>query len=598
MNNRAHDDDEPPDATEARPYPGAELALELPRLELDQLLGQLIERAQEVMATQGRLRGLLRATRSITADLTLPVVLRRIVEAARELIGADYSALGVIAPDGHLSQFVHTGMSEDAVAAIGHLPQGKGLLGALITNPAPIRLRRLGADSRSSGFPPGHPPMEDFLGVPIRVRDEVFGNLYLTGKRGPDGFTAEDEELAVALAAAAGAAIDNARLYETARSRGDWLRASATITRTLLAPPAPDEPSIDPLRLIAEAARDIAQADLVTVTLPPDTAADHGEDGADRWLRVHLAVGAGGPPLTGLRVPMTGTLAGKVFTRSEPVRVASPAERPDAVVASIGELEMGPVLAMPLLGSHRTHGVLTMARAAGQRDFSADDLEMASSFANQASIALELAEARLEQQRAEMVADRDRIAGELHDNVIQQLFGTGLALQGLAGAMQPGREQAQLLGAVAELDRTIAQLRASIFQLHHVERGGAGVRQRLLDAVSQAAIAMGFEPAVQLSGLLEGTLAEPLVEDLLAVLAEALSNVARHARARWATVEVDHTAGRLVVRVEDDGVGIGTACPRGGLRKLRLRAERRGGDLELLPRQPTGTSFCWSVPTT
>jgi transcriptional regulator with GAF, ATPase, and Fis domain len=185
---------------------------DLPRLELDQLLGQLIERAQEVIATQGRLRGLLHANQLIVGDLALPTVLRHIVEAARELVGARYVALGVISPDGGLAEFVHTGMPDDAVERIGHLPQGKGLLGALIEDPHPIRLRRITDDPRSTGFPPGHPPMSSFLGVPIRLRDEVFGNLYLSeSTRGE--FSAEDEDLMKALAATAAVAIENARLY-------------------------------------------------------------------------------------------------------------------------------------------------------------------------------------------------------------------------------------------------------------------------------------------------------------------------------------------------------------------------------------------------
>ena len=244
---------------------------DVPRLALDELLEQLMARAQEVVNTQGRLRGLLRANQMIGSDLALPVVLRRVVDAARELIGARYAALGVIAPDGHLSEFVHVGMPDEDVARIGHLPQGKGLLGALIDDPAPIRLDRLGDDERSSGFPPGHPPMDTFLGVPIRVRDEVFGNLYLTGStRG--AFTAEDEELAKALAATAGGAIDNARHYATARSRQQWLQATAAITRQMLNPervPAPRRGDYTrPLQLIAELSADLAAADLVTVVLP------------------------------------------------------------------------------------------------------------------------------------------------------------------------------------------------------------------------------------------------------------------------------------------------------------------------------------------
>ncbi len=245
---------------------------DLPRLELDQLLGQLVDRANEVMATQGRLRGLLRAIQLIIGDLDLPTVLRHIAEAARDLVGARYAAIGVIAPDGHLAQFVHTGMPDETVDRIGHLPQGKGLLGALIDDPRPIRLRRIADDVRSTGFPPGHPPMASFVGVPIRVRDEIFGNLYLAESTKGE-FTADDEELAKALAASAAAAIENARLYEAAQQRQDWLRATAAITHRLLS-----RDSGDPVQLIADTTREIADADLVTVVRPVDDPDDPDDD--------------------------------------------------------------------------------------------------------------------------------------------------------------------------------------------------------------------------------------------------------------------------------------------------------------------------------
>ncbi|MGH4007155.1 MAG: GAF domain-containing protein [Pseudonocardiaceae bacterium] len=225
------------------------------------------------MATQGRFRGLLRASQVIIVGLALPAVLRRIVEAAREWVGARYAALGVIGPDGGLAEFVHNGMPTEAVERIGHLPQGKGLLGALIEDPRPTRLRRIADDPRSSGFPPEHPPMGSFLGVPIRVRDEVFGNLYLSeGTKGE--FSAEDEELTKALAATAAAAIDNARLYEAARTRGQWLQASAAITRQLLSADAGADDH--PLQLIAEHSREVAGADLVTVVRPTGSGAEAG----------------------------------------------------------------------------------------------------------------------------------------------------------------------------------------------------------------------------------------------------------------------------------------------------------------------------------
>lgn len=319
---------------------------DLPRLELDALLGQLVERAQEVLSTQGRLRGLLRANQMILGDLALPVLLRRIAEAARDLVGARYAALGVIAADRHLAEFVHVGIPDDMIAQIGQLPQGKGLLGALIDDPQPIRLASLGDDPRSSGFPATHPRMDSFLGVPIRVRDEVFGNLYLAESTNGQ-FSAEDEDLATALAATAGVAIDNARLHEAAHSRHEWLRASATITRRLLSVDAAQSPdpesahdSVRPLRLIAESCREVARADLVTVVLP-------APDGAE--LRVEIAVGiAGADELPGLSVPLEGSLSGQVFTSGWPLRVSYPNEQPGLVSAASGGLDVGPVLVIPL----------------------------------------------------------------------------------------------------------------------------------------------------------------------------------------------------------------------------------------------------------
>jgi len=279
---------------------------DLPRLELDQLLTQLVERAHEVMAAQGRLRGLLRASQMVTRDLDLPAVLRRIVEAARELVGARYAALGVISPAGGLAEFVHTGMPADTAARIGHLPEGKGLLGALIQDPRPIRLRRIASDPRSVGFPPGHPPMNSFLGVPIRIRDEVFGNLYLSESTKGE-FSAEDEELTLALAATAAVAIENARLYESATSRGEWLQAVAAITRGVLS----TEPDAgESLELIARTSLRIARADLVTVVLP----------GGPEELVIEVAVGTGADGLAGTRVPITGTLSGQVFSTGTPLR--------------------------------------------------------------------------------------------------------------------------------------------------------------------------------------------------------------------------------------------------------------------------------------
>ena len=554
---------------------------DLPRLELDQLLAQLVERAHEVMATQGRLRGLLRASQMVTRDLTLPAVLRRIVEAARDLVGARYAALGVISPTGGLAEFVHSGMPEDAVARIGHLPEGKGLLGALIEDPRPIRLRRIASDQRSAGFPPGHPPMSSFLGVPIRIRDEVFGNLYLAEST-KGGFSDEDEELTLALAATAAVAIENARLYESATSRGEWLQAIAAITRGVLS--AEPEDAGDSLELIARTSLRIARADLVTVALP----------GGPDELLVEVAVGSGADGLAGTRLPMSGSLSGQVFSTGTPLRQsigdAGSAPRPD--------LDLGPVLAVPLHGSRRVHGVLWAARRRGRSAFGAEEVEMAAGFANQAALAIELAEARAEQQRAVMLDERERIAADLHDHVIQRLFAAGLSLQSTAGTLRAGEAADRILATVDDLDATIRQIRTSIFQLQQLPQTRApGLRARLLDVATDVTPVLGFEPAVRFSGVID-EVGHDIGEDVLAVVRESLSNVARHARAASAEVDVTATADRLTVDIRDDGIGIGSTDRRSGLDNLRRRADRRDGTCTVGPREPTGTWLSWSVPLT
>jgi signal transduction histidine kinase len=545
---------------------------DVPRPELD----QVAERAPAVAGVEGRLRGLLLANRVVAGDLDLPAVLRHTVDAARELLGARYAAVGVVGPGGRLVEFVHAGMSADEVRGIGDPPQGTGLIGAMRDAPEPIRLCHVADDARSSGFPVGHPPMDSFLGVPIRVRDGAAGSLYL-GESIHGSFSVEDEELAQAFAANAGVAIDNARAFDAARIRHAWLEASAAITRRLLSAEGCRD---GPLELIAEHSREIADADLVTIALPD----------ADGDLRTVVAVGNGADGLPAAALPPQGPAAGTVFATGTPLRVDGPATATD-------DEADGPTLMMPLLGPQRTHGVLTAARRPGRPAFTAEDLDMAAGFAAHAAIALELAEARAEQQRAAMLDDRERIAADLHDHVIQRLFATGLSLQSVAATLGPGPGTDRVLGTVRDLDDTISQIRTTIFDLHRVSATApVGVRARVLAVIADVAPAMAFRPAVLFSGLLEGVLDDDVVADLLAVLREALTNVARHAHAH--TGEVRLTAGpdRLTLEVTDDGVGVAPAGRRSGIANLARRAEHRGGTLRLCPREPRGTRLSWSVP--
>jgi signal transduction histidine kinase len=564
-----------PDA-DARQYPDA------PRLELDQLLGQLVERAQDVIGTQDRLRGLLRAHRVIVSDLTLPAVLRRIVEAARELVRARYAALGVLGPDGGLEQFIHVGFEDDTVSSIGHLPDGKGLLGALIDDPRPIRLAHIGADHRSVGFPEHHPPMGSFLGVPIRVRDEIYGNLYLTESEGGE-FSAEDEDLVSALAAAAATAIENARLYAASRRRQDWLQASTEITRQLLTTEGEQ-----PLRLIARQLREMADADVVTVVRPmPD---------GERFV-AEVAVGLGADELVGQSYPKVGTLSGLAIRTGRPVLVGDVRQERDYTVHISEVVPVGPVMAIPLVGAQETgRGALVAARLHSRRQFDDFDLDMAMTFANHAAVALELADARSDQQRMALLEDRDRIARDLHDHVIQRLFAAGLTVQSVASGLGGGGHEASRLdNVVDDIDETIRQIRTSIFEL----RGALGldrpaVRTQVVDLIDDMTEPLGFRPHLHFTGPIDAVVTESIGDDVIAVVREALTNIVRHAGASQAELAIAATSTHLTLDVIDNGVGIGDEQRRSGLANLRERARRHGG--ELATPEHEGTHLRWTIP--
>ncbi len=555
-----------------------------PKLELDELIDQLMDRAQGVKHAQGRLRTLLKAIELVTGDLSLEAVLKHVVEAACALADARYGALGVIAPDRTLERFIHHGLDDASVARIEHLPRGLGLLGALIADPHPIRLEHLGEDARSAGFPPRHPPMESFLGVPIRVRGEVFGNLYLTESR-RQAFSAEDEELVGALATAAGTAISNARLYDESRRQQRWLAASAEIGSQLLA--ADGE---DPLRTIARRASDIADADFVSVGLLTEGQSE---------IVIEVAVGEAAHTLLGQRFALADSLAGQAIVTGNPVMIRDAAEGVPAVAPLLGSMELGPVLVIPLQGSHELLGVLSLARRRGRSTFSAADMDMATAFADHASLALELAAARADQQRMVLLEDRDRIARDLHDHVIQELFAIGLSLQGAATLADTKAPLAERLHAeVANIDRTIRRIRTSIFELNGSATQADGMRAQVLGIAAELAPALGFSPSVAFSGPVDSTLGGSLADDVLACVREALTNVAKHASASSADVDLSVNADEVTLTIDDNGVGLGQSTRYSGLANLLARAQRRGGSLVVTPSARGGVAMHWKAPVT
>jgi signal transduction histidine kinase len=549
---------------------------DVPRLELEQLLVQLVDRAGDVLATQGRLRGLLRANALVARDLSLPVLLRQIVSAARDLLGARYAALGVLGRDGELEQFVHVGMDDAQVAAIGDLPRGRGVLGLLIRAPDPIRLASLSAHPAAAGFPPGHPPMGSFLGVPVRIGEEVFGNLYLTERTAGGEFSADDEELAIALAAAAGAAIANARRYAESEQRRRWLDASAQLTPLLLADNRERSHA-----LISRHAAAAADADFAVLTVPGDP----GEV---------IVTGAAGPLAAGLlsrTAPLAGSLAGQVISSGKPSLVTG--DRLQAAAAALGA-GIGPLIAVPLAAGERVLGALLLGRTAARAGLTETDLGMAASFAAHAAVAMELARARADQVRLAQAEDHERIAGDLHDHVIQELFALGMKLQGHAARSDPAAA-ARVNGYIDTLDEVIKKIRASIFGLQQPSQAPIGLQARVLEIIDEHAPQLGFTAGASFAGAPGPGLDETLAHDILAVTREALSNCARHAHATAVTVALTVQDGLITLDISDNGRGLDAPARSSGLASMRRRAENNGGNLQITSPPGGGTRLTWTA---
>jgi signal transduction histidine kinase len=553
----------------------------LPQLRLDDLLAELQSRLESVLLTRDRVHALLEAVVSIESDLELETVLHRIVEAATALADARYGALGVIGEEDRLTRFVTVGVTEEEIAEIGYWPTGHGILGLLIREPSTIRLPDLSAHPASSGFPAGHPPMRRFLGVPVRVRGEVFGNLYLTEKAGGEEFDEDDESVVAALATAAGVAIENARLYQEARQRERWREASAEVSTSLLSGTAP----ADVLALVARRAREICDATFATVSLA---------DGEE--FTVEAADGEYADVLIGRRVAIDDALAGSVF-RSGDSLILTDAMKAARNVRSPPPVAMQATMIVPLGTAREVRGVLLVANAPGRPPFTDSSQRLLEAFAAQAAVALELAERRRDAERLVLLEDRDRIAKDLHDTVIQRLFATAMTLMSAIKITQRNDVAVRVQRAVDDLDETIRQIRSTIFALQAAPGGRPALRDRILAVTEGASESLGFAPAVRLEGLLDTTVNDEVGEHLIAVLREALSNVVRHARARRVNVAVD-VGDTLMLVVEDDGIGIPPGGRRSGLRNLADRAMSLGGSFEIRDREGGGTVLEWRVPLT
>jgi signal transduction histidine kinase len=527
---------------------------------------------------------LLDAVLDVASDLSLPDVLRRIVDSSVQLAGARYGALGVLDEDGSgFADFLFTGVDDTTSARIGRHPTGRGVLGLLIAQPEPVRLPDVRLHPQSYGIPPGHPPMHSFLGVPVRVGDGVFGNLYLAEKIDEPQFTARDEQIVVALAAAAGVAIEKARLYSDTMCRERWLEAANAVLPALLDERGPDAV----LREVARHALTAATGTMAAVALPADggrmtvvvTVGEH----ADRAV---------GQALPGRHRAVADVIAGRGAVRLQDADLLH-ALAPDA-------RDGGPewILLAPLSLGSDPLGVLLVSAA---HPFGEEDRRSAEVFGRHAALALEVARGHEDQQRLALYEDRDRIARDLHDHVIQRLFATGLSMQGLRKlTTQPGIAE-RLGGYVEELDHTIRDIRRAIFALHEAAEPNApaSLPAQLLRIAQEASAALPVEPRMTFTGPIETSVPDDVRDDAVATLREALSNVARHAAAGRVDVQVicDPALGQLELRVRDDGRGMGSGPPRGrGLANMGDRARRWGGTFVARTCADGGTEVRWSVP--
>jgi signal transduction histidine kinase len=458
------------------------------------------------------------------------------------------------------------------------LPEGKGLLGQLIVDPRPLRIDDLGTHPSSVGFPAHHPPMRSFLGVPVRVRDAVFGNLYLTEKVGGGGFTAADEAVVEALAAAAGVAVQNADLFEQARMRQRWLAASGEIQAELLAGAS----EADALRLVAERALELADADATVILLGPA-------------FRVGAVAGVDDGSVTGRSVPGADTTLLREVVETGTAALAGP--EGDVLAGLSGAAPHGSVVAVPMRSQDAVTGTLLAMRRGGREAFRPGVVPLLTSFAVQATLALELGEKNRAQRKLDVFADRDRIARDLHDHVIQRLFATGLQLQSTLRRLDDPVVHDRIAQAVGDLDETVRQIRTAIFDLHTLDGGpGQGLRRRLLDTAAEAAGGSGVFPAVRISGPVDTLVPVEVGAHATAVVREGISNAVRHGHPGAITLTVEAVDTTLVVDVTDDGVGIDPAAARSGLRNLAERATACGGEFTVTPVQPHGTRLTWRVP--
>lgn len=544
---------------------------------------------------------LLQAALGLASHLDLPTVLQRFVSASAELTGAKYAAINVLDARGRSTTFVHTGIDDRLAAMLGRPPHAIGVLGAIPPH-GTLRLDDLMHHPTFKGFPPNHPPMGSFLGAAVRVRDRVFGYLYLSEK--PGGFTDDDDDAVITLAAAAAVAIQNAQMYAESERRERWLRAGQEITTMLLSGAEEEEV----LAQIAASSRDVAGADTAALVLPGM---------GDAWV-MEIVDGVGADELVGTVMPPDGRA--RTVLRDGNGLVVDSLSRARAMRVDAMR-QFGPALYAPMQSDGRGVGVLVLLRRSGSAPFGPSDLATAETYAAQAALALVLAEARHAQDVAALLDERERIARDLHDLAIQQLFATGMQLETVRRRAARGVDPSELTGIVEDaldnVDSTVRQIRSIVHALRDPD-ASAPLAERLRREASLARTGLGFAPSLVITvdgrvldsvesldgdaGSIDDRVGEDMGDDVVAVVREGLANAARHARATAVTVRVDLTGaapgGRIVVEVEDDGAGLPPERDRkSGTDNLAARARRHGGTFTLgTTAEGRGTLLTWEAP--
>jgi signal transduction histidine kinase len=527
---------------------------------------------------------LLEAGLTLASELSLPVVLQRIVDLAAQLTDARYGAMGVIGEDGSLVEFVTTGISARERRQIGAPPLGQGILGLLIEDPRPVRIPDIGSHEKSVGFPANHPAMRSFLGAPVQAMGRVYGNIYLAEKRGAGEFSEEDQESLVILATQAGVAIANASMYQEIRSRERWLDALRAITNNVLS--GADRSAL--LQQIAEHALELASADVATITT---VTATPGE------LVVAASIGVRSAELLGQTMPAERSISGEVIRAGRTLVLADLSADARAFQPIVRLGRHGPALFVPLRVRGGTAGTLMVANLKGGRPFDPGTRRTVESFTDQASVALEFDKSQADLRRLGLMDERERIAKELHDGIIQSLFAVGMNLQGTALMAGSPATAARIESSVEELDKVIRDLRNYIFGL----RPGILADRQLDQALRVLGQDLESRSSVKVQVEIDAAVAaalSPRSTDIVQLTREALSNVSRYAQASRVRVSLGRRGSTAVLAIEDDGVGFDTRRKTvgNGLRNMKERVAAFGATLDVSSGDGKGTRLRVQIP--